>query len=102
MLKKIYEGLRLKDGDTKQWTGRMDVSNKGGQGFKKAIGPRRKYSRSNFIKCPASGAGKVRQPGLMSQVGRVAMSRARKSVCSCTQSGWSYQYGSACVAAAVT
>jgi hypothetical protein len=62
--------------------GRMDVSNKGGQGFKKAIGSRRKYSRSNFIKCPASGAGKVRQPGLMSQVGRVAMSRARKSVCS--------------------
>jgi hypothetical protein len=39
------------------------------------------------MKSPASGAGKVSKPRLMSQVGNVCEVCARKAVCLCSRSG---------------
>jgi len=45
------------------------------------------YRRTDSMKSPASGAGKVSKTRLMSQVGNVCEVCARKAVCLCSRSG---------------
>jgi len=60
------------------------------------------YSRMNSTKSPASGAGNVSKPRLMSQVGRVLEVVCGWRSVFLQSERWRYRYGSAYIAAAVT